>query len=141
MKWLKSTTDKSYTAQGKIIPSSNAAPLAVSDSLYESIASMKVITSLIKTGGIIVLDKYNDPQVSSSEQFKLQQLQTENTKLNDRIRELEASQTPTEVAEKAARFDELKAEAEQTIASKDAEIEKLKTELAKAKKSSKKDSE
>jgi cell division protein FtsB len=141
MKWLKSTTDKSYTAQGKIIPPSNSAPLAVSDSLYESIASMKVIASLIKTGGIIVLDKYNDPQVSSSEQFKLQQLQTENTKLNDRIRELESSQTPTEVAEKAARFDELKAEAEQTIASKDAEIEKLKAELAKAKKSSKKDSE
>lgn len=141
MKWLKSTTDKAYTAQGKIIPASNSAPLAVSDSLYESIASMKVIASLIKTGGIIVLDKYNDPQVSSSEQFKLQQLQTENTKLNDRIRELEASQTPTEVAEKAARFDELKAEAEQTIANKDAEIERLKAELAKAKKSSKKDSE
>lgn len=141
MKWLKSTTDKAYTAQGKIIPSSNSAPLAVSDSLYESIASMKVIASLIKTGGIIVLDKYSDPQVSSSEQLKLQQLQTENTKLNDRIRELEASQTPAEVTEKAAQFDALKAEAEQTIATKDAEIERLKAELVKAKKSSKKDSE
>ena len=141
MKWLKSTTDKAYTAQGKIIPASNSAPLAVSDSLYESIASMKVIASLIKTGGIIVLDKYSDPQVNSSEQLKLQHLQTENTKLNDRIRELEASQTPAEVAEKAAQFDALKAEAEQAIANKDAEIERLKAELAKAKKSSKKDSE
>jgi len=143
MKWLKSTTDKSYTAQGKIIPSSTSAPLAVSDTVFESITSMKVIASLIKTGGIIVLDKYSDPQVDSKDQRKLQQLQTENTRLVDKIRELEASQPSAEVVEKAAQFDELKTEAEQTIAAKDAEIEKLKAELAKAKKSAKgsKDSE
>ena len=141
MKWLKSTTDKSYTAQGKIIPPSNSAPLAVSDSVFESITSMKVIASLIKTGGIIVLDKYSDPQVNSAEQHKLQLLQTENTKLNDRIRELEATQPSAEVVEKAAKFDELKAEAEQAIAAKDTEIEKLRADLAKAKKSAKKDAE
>lgn len=141
MKWLKSTTDKSYTAQGKIIPPSNSAPLAVSDTVFESITSMKVIASLIKTGGIIVLDKYSDPQVNSSEQHKLQQLQLENTQLNDKIRKLEASQPSTEVVEKAAKFDELKTEAEQTIAAKDAEIERLRADLARAKKSSKKDSE
>jgi len=141
MKWLKSTTDKSYTAQGKIIPPSNSAPLAVSDTVFEGITSMKVIASLIKTGGIIVLDKYSDPQADSSEQRKLQQLQSENTRLADKVRELEASKPSTEVEEKAAKFDELKAEAEQTIAAKDTEIEKLKAELAKAKKSAKKDSE
>lgn len=141
MKWLKSTTDKSYTAQGKIIPPSNSAPLAVSDTVFESITSMKVIASLIKTGGIIVLDKYSDPQADSSEQLKLQQLQSENTRLADKVRALESSQPSTEVAEKAAKFDELKAEAEQTIAAKDAEIERLRADLAKAKKSAKKDSE
>lgn len=144
MKWLKSTTDKSYTAQGKIIPPSNATPLAVNDALYTQIVSMKVIASLIKTGGIIVLDKYNDPQSNSADQHKLQQLQLENTQLNDKIRKLEASQPSTEVVEKAAKFDELKAEAEQTIASRDAEIESLKAQLAeaqKSKKSAKKDSE
>ena len=141
MKWLKSTTDKSYTAQGKTIPASNSAPLAVSDTVFESITSMKVIASLIKTGGIIVLDKYNDPQVNSTEQRKLQQLQTENTQLVDKIRELEASQPSAEVVEKAAKFDELKAEAEQAIAAKDTEIERLKADLAKAKKSAKRDSE
>lgn len=159
MKWLKSTTDKSYTAQGKIIPSSNSAPLAVSDTVFESITSMKVIASLIKTGGIIVLDKYRDPQADSSEQRKLQQLQSENTRLADKVRELEASKPSTEVEEKAAKFDELKAEAEQALSAKDTEIdalkaeaeqalsakdteiEKLKAELAKAKKSAKKDSE
>lgn len=135
MKWLKSTTDKSYTAQGKIIPPSNATPLAVNDALYTQIVSMKVIASLIKTGGIIVLDKYNDPQSNSTDQHKLQQLQLENTQLNDKIRKLEASQPSTEVVEKAAKFDELKAEAEQTIASKDAEIESLRAQLAEAKKS------
>ena len=135
MKWLKSTTDKSYTAQGKIIPPANSAPLAVNESVFEQITSMKVIASLIKTGGIIVLDKYSDPQANSSEQKKLQNLQLENTKLNDRIRELESQAQPDpEIEKKAAQFDELKAEAEKTIADKDAEIEKLKAQLEKAKK-------
>lgn len=142
MKWLKSTTDKSYTAQGKTIPASNSAPLAVSDTVFESITSMKVISSLIKTGGIIVLDKYNDPQVDSSEQLKLQQLHVENARLAGELAKLKEAQPSEEVVQKAAQFDELKTEAEQTIAEKDAEIERLKAELAKAgKKSSKKDSE
>jgi hypothetical protein len=142
MKWLKSTTDKSYTAQGKTIPASNSAPLAVSDTVFESITSMAVIASLIKTGGIIVLDKYNDPQVDSAEQLKLQQLHVENARLAGEIAKLKEAQPSEEVVQKAAQFDELKTEAEQTIAEKDAEIERLKAELAKtAKKTSKKDSE
>lgn len=148
MKWLKSTTDKSYTAQGKIIPPSESAPLAVSDTVFESITSMKVIASLIKTGGIIVLDKYNDPQVDNKEQLKLQQLHVENARLAGEKSQLEAevarlkeAQPSDEVVQKAAQFDELKTEAEQTISAKDAEIERLKAELAKAKKSAKKDSE
>lgn len=142
MKWLKSTTDKSYTAQGKTIPASASAPLAVNDSVFEQITSMKVIASLIKTGGIIVLDRYNEPQANSSEQKKLQQLHVENARLAGEIAKLKKAQPSEEVVQKAEQFDELKTEAEQTIAAKDAEIERLKAELAKtAKKSSKKDSE
>lgn len=132
MKWLKSTTDKSYTAQGKVIPPANHAPLAVSEDVYAKITDMAVIKSLIKTGGIIVLEKYTDPTSVSNN--KLAVLKEENTKLQAQIKALEASE------DKAKKFDELKAEAEQTIADKDAEIESLKAQLAeaqKAKKSSK----
>lgn len=139
MKWLKSTTDKSYTAQGKVIPSANSAPLAVSDTVFESITSMKVIASLIKTGGIIVLDKYSDPQVSSKDQVKLQQLHTENAKLHEEIERLKASQPKEEDLLKASQYDELKAEAEKALADKDTEIAELKAQLAK--KSSKSKSE
>lgn len=136
MKWLKSTTDKSYTAQGKVIPPATQAPLAVTEDVYTKITGMAVIQSLIKTGGIIVLEKYTDPTSVSNN--KLAVLKEENTKLQAHIKELEAD------AEKAKQFDALKAEAEQTIAGKDAEIEALKAQLAEAqkvKKSSKKGDE
>lgn len=136
MKWLKSTTDKSYTAQGKVIPPATQAPLAVTEDVYTKITGMAVIQSLIKTGGIIVLEKYTDPTSVSNN--KLAVLKEENTKLQAQVKALEASEA------KAKKFDELKAEAEQAIASKDAEIESLKAQLAeaqKSKKSSKKDEE
>ena len=129
MKWLKSTTDKSYTAQGKVIPPATHAPLAVSEDVYTKITGMAVIQSLIKTGGIIVLEKYTDPTSVSNNKRAV--LKEENTKLQAHIKELEAG------AEKAKQFDALKAEAEQTIADKDAEIESLKAQLAEAQKSKK----
>lgn len=134
MKWLKSTTDKSYTAQGKVIPPATQAPLAVSEDLYAKITGMAVIQSLIKTGGIIVLEKYTDPTGASNNRLAV--LKEENTKLQAHIKALEADSA------KAKQFDALKAEAEQALANKDAEIESLKAQLAesqKAKKSSKKD--
>ena len=139
MKWLKSTTDKQYVAYGKIIPSMSEAPLAVNDSLYEQITGMKVISSLIKTGGIIVLDKYEQNNATEDTK-KLQQLHTENARLNDEIRKLKALKADEEVAKKASQFDELKAEAEKALADKDAEIAELKAQLE-AKKSKKKSEE
>lgn len=133
MKWLKSTTDKAYTIQGKTIPPANSAPLAVAETWYESIAKTPVIASLIKTGGIIVLDKYNAPEAGAAN-VKLSQLSEENTKLHARVRELEAekgdAKKTKELAKKAAQYDELKNEAEQALAAKDAEIERLKAQLA-----------
>lgn len=140
-KWLRSTSNKAYTIEGKTIPPYSSAPLQVTEAVYESIVSTRVIASLIKNGGIAVLSKYEDSSASASSDIaKLQSLTTENAKLADRIRELEASQPSEETAKKAAQFDALKAEAEQTIASKDAEIETLKAQLAEAttKKSTKK---
>lgn len=140
-KWLRSTSGKAYTVEGKTIPPYSAAPLQVTEDIYAKITNNKVIASLIENGGIAVLVKHEDNSTTASKDVaRLQSLTTENAKLADRIRELEASQPSEDVAKKAEQFDALKAEAEQTIASKDAEIEALKAQLAEAttKKSTKK---
>lgn len=97
MKWLKSTNNKEYTACGKVIPAINKAPLAVSEAVYNDIMAMAVIKSLVKTGGIIILDKYTADNVSGDAAVqKLQALSTENARLSDRIRELESkSEAPS----------------------------------------------
>lgn len=138
MKWLKSTTSKSYTALGKIIPANTSAPLAVDEATYKKITDMAVIKSLIANGGILALDKYTDmSKVGDAQTQRLQTLTAENAKLADRIRELEANQQPAEeaptkkevkaaqkaqadaeakLAELQAQYDALKAEAEAKIA-------------------------
>lgn len=105
MKWLKSTTDKSYTAQGKIIPPSTQAPLAVNEDTYNSIIAMPVIKSLITNGGIIVLDKYTDMgNTADAQTRKLQSLTAENTKLASRIRELENAQASKKTSKADAKL-------------------------------------
>lgn len=133
-KWLRSTSGKAYTIEGKTIPSYSSAPLQVTEDLYATILKNKVISSLIKNGGIAVLAKYEDDSQATSNS-KLQALTTENAKLADRIRELEASQPSEDIAKKAEQFDALKTEAEQAISAKNAEIAELKAQLAKTKKS------
>lgn len=140
-KWLRSTSNKAYTVEGKTIPPYSSAPLQVTETVYASIAGNKVIASLIKSGAIAVLSKYeDDSSLANKDAARLRALTTENAKLADRIRELEASQPSEDTAKKAEQFEALKAEAEQTIAAKDAEIEALKAQLAEAmtKKSTKK---
>lgn len=60
MKWLKSTTQKTWTVDGKVIPACvtpNNAYLVVDDSVYNTIATKPVIASLIKAGSILVLNE------------------------------------------------------------------------------------
>ncbi len=132
-KWLRSTSNKAYTVAGKTIPPYSSAPLQVTEAVYESIVHTKVVASLIKNGGISVLTKYEDHASSVGKDVaKLQALTTENAKLADRIRALEASQPSADIVQKAEQFEALKAEAEQTIASKDAKIAELENKLAEA---------
>lgn len=58
MTYLKSTTGRSYVANGKVIPA-NTKPewLAISKDEFENIKKNVVIKGLIATGGIIVTDK------------------------------------------------------------------------------------
>lgn len=127
MKWLKSTTSKAYTACGKIIPAMSNPPVAVNESDYQQMTSMAVIKSLIKTGGIIVLDKYTEHQnISDAATQRLQALTAENERLADNERALEARATDAEqkLAELQAKYAELETEANQKIASLASDLEK-----------------
>lgn len=138
MKWLKSTTNKSYTAQGHTIPGVNSAPLAVDEATYSKITEMAVIKSLVKTGQIIVLEKYTEEpnKAADARDARIQLLASENERLADRVRELEnaapaeepatnkevkaakaeAKKANDALAELQAQYDALKAEAEAKIA-------------------------
>lgn len=160
-KWLKSTTNMTYTAQGKVIPAGKNEPLQVSDAEADKILKMPVIASLVKNGAITVLDKYTSNNPLANSQAKLASLTQENAELAQKNKELEsqlaamrngASTQDGELklklvaAEEALRakeeqFNELKAEAEAKIAELQAELEKAQAKAAKKSGSSKKDEE
>lgn len=131
MKWLRSTTGQSYTFEGKTIPSYKNTPLQVQEAVYEKMQRSKVVASLIKTGAVIVLDKYTSAN-TDKDTARLQTLATENARLSDQVNELK---------DKAGKFDELKAEAEDALAAKDKEIAELKAQLEAKSKSKKEKNE
>lgn len=64
MKYLKSTSQKAYTVNGKVIPACitpGNKTLEVDDSEWFQISTQPVIASLIKSGDILVMDE--DPNV------------------------------------------------------------------------------
>lgn len=151
MKWLKSTTQKSWVVNvgGKqaIIPpceTSDNKWLKVDDAEWIEISSTPVIASLLKAGGIMKLDE--EPAELKNSVPALQvtntQLEAENATLRARVTELEtqlkdATSIDIEkikadaVAAKQAEYDALKAEAEQALADKDKEIARLEKKLKK----------
>ena len=130
MKWLRSTNNQTYTAEGKTIPSYTSEPLQVSDDVYAKMLKMTVIKSLINNGGIIVMSRYEGSDaVKTSQTAKLQQLSTENAKLNDRIRELEAkSSESTTSAKEVKAAQKAQATAEKKLAELQAKYDALEAE-------------
>lgn len=133
MKWLKSTSDKEYTACGHIIPAVFKEPIAVNEADYKKITDMAVIKSLIATGGIIVLDHYTSQNVTGdAAKQKLQVLTTENARLSDRIRELEAQSAASDAkavsAKKLKSAEDRASNAEHALAALQAKYEALEKE-------------
>ena len=150
MRYLKSTTQKSYMLNGKKIPqcvTKDNEWLTLNDTAYAEFTKVSVVASLIKSGAIIVTDKEPTTptkQVSQLTQVNAQQAM-EITTLHEEIaglkKQLAGSANSAEVDSlKAAlekqRADDL-AEIKQLQADKDAEIAKLKKQLAAAEKGSK----
>lgn len=94
-RWLKSTTQKSYTVKGKVIPpcvTSDNKWLKMTESEYSEIKRMPVIASLIKAGGILVTAKEPEELKNSVEGLKGSnaELIAINTQLQEEIKALKS---------------------------------------------------
>lgn len=163
MKWLKSTTQKSWVASCNnkqiIIPQNETADnrwLSLGDDEFAEVSSLPVIASLIKAGGIMVLDQEPEELKNSIPALQVSntQLKAELDAAKERITTLEAQLKDTnsidieairdevrrqcEVEKQQAleearqKYQQLEAEATQALANKDAEITKLEKKLKKA---------
>ena len=142
MRWMKSTTQKVWVAEGHRIPACITPKndyCIVDEDDYAKIVANPIFKSLIAQGSILVLDK--EPAELKNSLDGLQSsnavLQARNTELEARIKELEAGgdKAPVNVeAIKEEAVAELKAEAIAELQSKDAEIAELKKQLKAAEK-------
>lgn len=155
MKYLKSTSQKAYTVNGKVIPACitpGNKTLEVDDSEWFQISSQPVIASLIKAGDILVLDE--DPNVKEDivARDQVAELKAQNTELTERIKQLEQqgnrkasredgskeiailkaeNEKLAEANEKlATEFTEFKKQALKELEEMKAENEKLKAEIS-----------
>ena len=147
MVWLKSTTQKEWVINGKIIPrcmTKDNQYLNLSDTEYNNLLSIPVFNSLVKASAILVL--HQEPAEIRNNIQNLNasnaELVARNTELQTRVAELEKKVGPMVDVEKIKEeaVASLKEEAVKELQEKQdaldaatAEIEKLKKQLAKAK--------
>lgn len=123
MKYIKSTTQKSYVIQGKIIPpcvTPRNQTLAVDDSEWYQISTQPVIAALINSGDLLVLDE--DPNVREDKEARDQVavLKAQNTALEEELRKLKGTSSADAVDWKK-KYEDLQQEAV-------TELQKLKEE-------------
>ena len=147
MVWLKSTTQKEWVINGKIIPrcmTKDNQYLNLTDTEYNNLLSIPVFNSLVKASAILVL--HQEPAEIRNNIQNLNasnaELVARNTELQTRVAELEKKVSPAVDVEKIKEeaVASLKEEAVKELQEKQdaldaatAEIEKLKKQLAKAK--------
>ena len=147
MVWLKSTTQKEWVINGKIIPrcmTKDNQYLNLSDTEYNNLLSIPVFNSLVKASAILVLHQEPAEIRNSIQNLNASnaELVARNTELQTRVAELEKKVGPAVDVEKIKEeaVASLKEEAVKELQEKQdaldaatAEIEKLKKQLAKAK--------
>lgn len=134
MKYIKSTTQKSYVVIGKVIPpcvTPRNQTLALNDSEWFQVSSQPVIAALIKSGDLLVLDE--DPNVKEDigARNQVAELMAKNQQLEDQIRQLTEASSDSQDDWKQ-KYDQLKTEAlkeiadlKQQLADNDAENDEL----------------
>lgn len=142
MKYLKSTTQKTYTFNGQHVPAcvtKDNEVLALNDPAYKEFTKSAVVKALISSGAIIVLDKAPESATQQVKTLtnKTAELSMENTKLHEEIAELkkqlENSGNNAEVvslkAALAKQVEDDTAEIKALQEAKDTEIAELKKQL------------
>ena len=142
MRWLKSTTQKVWTINGKTIPkcvTPHNDYLTVSDTEYNEFLKVPVFASLVKANGILVLTSEPAELKNSVEGLNLTnaQLVAKNTELQARITELESNTVDVE-AIKAEAVAAIKEEAIKELTDKQAELDTALAEIKELKKQLKK---
>lgn len=132
MKYVKSTTQKSYVVQGKVIPPCVTArnqTLAVEDSEWFQISSQPVIAALIHSGDLLVLDEDPNVKEDTEARSQLAELRAQNTALEEELKQLKgaASADSTDWKKK---FEELQKEALKELQQLKEENEQLKASQA-----------
>ena len=157
MRYLKSTTQKSYMLNGKKIPqcvTKDNEWLTLNDAAYADFSKVSVVASLIKSGAIIVTDK--EPTTPTKQVSQLTQVNAQQamqiTELHEQVaslkKQLEGTTNSAEVdslkaalekqrEEDLAEIKQLQADKDAVIADKDTEIAELKKQLSAAKKGNK----
>lgn len=150
MKYLKSTTQKSYMLNGRKVPqcvTKDNEWLTLNDAAYAEFSKVSVVASLIKSGAIIVTDK--EPTTPTKQVSQLTQVNAQQamqiTELHEQVaslkKQLEGTTNSAEVDSLKAALEKQReedlAEIKQLQADKDAEIADLKKQLASAKKGNK----
>lgn len=130
-RWLKSTTQKAYTVQGKIIPpcvTSDNRWLKITESEYSAMKAMPVISSLIKAGGILVSIKEPEELRNSIEGLKGSnaELIAINTQLEEKIKIMESNSGVDVEAIRA----EARAEAQKDLQDKQQALDEALAKLA-----------
>lgn len=132
-RWLKSTTQKAYTVQGKVIPpcvTSDNKWLKMTESEYSEIKRMPVIASLIKAGGILVTVKEPEELKNSVEGLKGSnaELIAINTQLQEEIKALKSGASDdSEIKRELA---DLKKEAKAELQAKQKALDEALAKLA-----------
>lgn len=139
MKWLKSTTQKAWTVQGKVIPpcvTPDNRYLVIEDSEYATISKFAVVASLIKAGDIIVLSTEPAELKNSVESLQGDKasLMAEVTRLQEQLKAQEkklavTSSIDVEKIKEEAQA-EIKAQAVAELEEKEARIKELEALLS-----------
>lgn len=130
MRWLKSTTQKEWVINGKIIPkcvTKDNDYLAIEDTEYNKMLSAPVFSSLVKAGDILVLS-----QEPAELQNSVASLNTSNSTLKAQNKELkeELEAVKASVASEVEKqVESFKKEAIAELQAKQEELDKAKAEL------------
>lgn len=130
MRWLKSTTQKEWVINGKVIPkceTKDNAYLAVEDSEYNKMLTAPVFSSLVKAGDILVLTQEPAELQNSVASLNTSNstLKAQNKELKDELAEVKKS-IASEVEKQVEAF---KKEAIAELQAKQDELDKAKAEL------------